>query len=195
MTYSIEEIAERIRSLRSIMDISTEEMCRITGETAESYAEYEAGQKDFPFGFLYHCAEALNVDLVELLTGENPRLGSYSVVRSGHGLPIEREEGFEYFHLAPRFKDKLAEPFLVRAIYKAGAEFQPIEYSKHEGNEFDYVLDGHLRFYYEGGHTEDLFPGDAVYYNSAKPHGLIAIGNDCNFLAVVMKNPKGNEAE
>ncbi|MDL2300500.1 helix-turn-helix domain-containing protein [Clostridiaceae bacterium OttesenSCG-928-D20] len=186
--YNIEEVAKRIKELREICGFSQEEMAEATGIALEKYQKYESGEKDFPFGFIYHCAEKLEVDMVELLTGENPHLSGYTVIRQGRGLPIRRDDGFDYFHLAARFKDKLAEPFLVKATYCEAEQSRPIELSAHEGQEFDFVLQGRLRFTYEG-HIEELEPGDCVYYNSGKPHGMIATGGeDCTFLAMVIKD-------
>ena len=38
-------------------------------------------------------------------------------------------------------------------------------------------------------YTEVLKEGDAIYYNSGRAHGMIATGGeDCKFLAVVIKN-------
>ena len=186
-SYNIKEIAERISSLRTLLDFTEADMAEATGETVENYMKYEKGEKDFPFSFIYHCASKLEVDMVDLLTGENPHLSEYTLVRQGGGLPIRREEGFDYFHLAARFKNKLAEPFLVKATYREEEQSQPIELASHEGQEFDFVLTGRLRFTYEG-HIEELEPGDCVYYNSGKPHGMIATGGqDCTFLAMVLK--------
>ena len=190
MEYNIKEIAERVKALRTLIGFTPEEMAQVTGESVEEYLRREDGQEDFSFGFLYHCAEKFGVDIVELLTGENPHLSGYTLVRQGKGLPIQREEGFDYYHLAARFKDKLSEPFLVKATYREAEQSRPIELSSHEGQEFDFVLTGRLRFTYEG-HIEELDPGDSVFYNSGKPHGMIATGGeDCTFLAVVMKKPE-----
>ena len=193
MSYVISEVAERVRSLRTLIGFSPEEMAAAVGANLEQYLAYESGEQDFPFGFLYHCAEKLGVDIVEIITGENPRLSGYNVVRKDEGLPIEREEGFDYYHLAARFKDKLAEPFLVRAPYREAEQSRPIEIATHTGQEFDYVLTGRLRFTFEG-HIEELEPGDSVYYNSGKPHGMIATGGeDCTFIAIVVKQPEDEE--
>ena len=36
------------------------------------------------------------------------------------------------------------------------------------------------------GHTEILHAGDAIYYDSSQPHGMIAVGGEpCEFIAVV----------
>lgn len=70
-------IAERIRGLREILDISTAEMAQICGVSEAEYLEYESGARDFTFTFLYTCANRFDVDMMELLTGEQPRLRGY----------------------------------------------------------------------------------------------------------------------
>ena len=95
MNYSIKEVAERLKALREIVGISAEEMSRRTDTSPEDYALIEQGEKDFSVTFVYKCAEILGVDIIELLTGDNPKLKRYCVVRNGTGLPVKRREGFE----------------------------------------------------------------------------------------------------
>jgi transcriptional regulator with XRE-family HTH domain len=191
MEMHIREIAERIKGLRNLMDITQEEMAETTGVNVEKYREYERGNADFSFTFLLRCSERLGVDMAELLTGENPKLSFYTVVRRGKGLPIERRKGFEYRHLAHLMKNRIAEPFIVTAPYSEDEQNKPIEYSVHEGQEFDLVLKGSLKIELEG-HVEVLGEGDCIYYDSGHRHGMIAVGGgDCQFLAVVIKPVKG----
>lgn len=184
---NLTQIARRIRELREILEISPQDAAAAAGVTPAEYERLEAGETDFSFTLLYRLAELFRVDLVELLTGENPRLSGYSVTRAGQGLPIQRREGFEYLHLAARFKNKQAEPFLVTAPWSAEAENAEIPLSSHAGQELDYVLEGSLKVVIEG-HTEILNPGDSVYYDSGKGHGMVAVGGKaCRFLAIVLK--------
>ncbi len=187
------EIAERIRTLREILELSVEEMAKTTDVTVQEYSLLESGKSDFSFTFLFKCAERFGVDIVELLTGENPRLSFYTVVRKDKGLPIQRRQGFTYQHLAPLLKNKIAEPFLVTAPYSQEEQDKPMHLSYHEGQEFDFVLQGKLKVAMEG-HIEYLEEGDAIYYNSGHGHGMIATGgSDCTFLAVVLKDHKNTQ--
>lgn len=183
------DIAQRICTLREIMEIPVAEMARETGLSAQEYLDFEQGKiDDFSFMFLYNCAEVLNVDIVELLTGEPPKLSFYSIVRKGNGLKISRRKGFTYQHLAYRFTDKIAEPFLVTAPFREEEQEKPIEVSSHEGQEFDFVISGQLKVKMED-HEEYLAAGDAIYYDSGHEHGMIATGGeDCVILAIVMKD-------
>lgn len=187
MDYSIKEVAQRLRGLRETLNFSIEEFCQKTGVSVEDYEKIENGEKDFSITFLYKCAEIFDVELIEILTGTAPKLSTYSIVRKGEGLPIERRERFSYQHLAYLFKDKSTEPLLVKAPYEIGEKNKPIKLSVHDGQEFDYVLKGSLKFVI-GNHSEILNEGDAVYYDSNTPHGMIAAGEaDCEFMAVLIK--------
>lgn len=187
MEPNTQEVANRIRSLREDMGFSMQEMADATGRSLANYAAQESGSEDLTFTFLYKCAEKLDVDVIELLTGENPHLTGYSLVRAGEGLSIKRREGFEYLHKAPSFKNKICESFLVTAPYLEEEQDAPIHLSYHMGQEFDYILTGKMRFAYEK-HIEELGPGDALLYDSGRGHGMIATGGEpCTFLAIVMK--------
>ncbi len=181
----IKEVANRIKETRLICEISEEEMAACTGVTLEAYRELEAGESDFTFTFIYKCAARFGINSTDLLKGSSPTLGEYNITRAGGGLPIARRKGFKYNNLAPLFKNKIAEPFFVRAKYSAEEENAPIKMSHHEGQEYDYIISGSLKVEIDG-HTEILNAGDSIYYDSSKPHGMIAYGEDCDFLAVVI---------
>ncbi|HNW86977.1 MAG TPA: cupin domain-containing protein [Candidatus Limiplasma sp.] len=177
-------IALRIRDLRDIAGLTTQQVADQTGISLEEYEAYETGTRDFSFSHLFNIAEALGVDISDLLTGESPKLHGYILTRAGQGLKFNRREQYVYHHLAYNFRDKLAEPFIVTVSQDApGAEKQA---HSHEGQEFDYVLEGKLRINL-GGNDLYLQAGDSIYYNSALPHVMYALEGDCRFIAVVIK--------
>ena len=184
---NIKEVATRIKLLREDCGYTLEDMAEATGRSIEEYAAQESGEQDLSFTFLYKCAKKLDVDVIELLTGESPHLRGYSLVRAGEGLTIKRRESFEYLHKAPHLRGKLAEPFVVTAPYLEDAQDQPIHLSYHKGMELDFIIEGKLKFAFEN-HEEVVGPGDLLMYDSGRGHGMIAIeGKPCTFLAIVMK--------
>lgn len=190
MEKQVQQIAERIRGLRTIMEISTAEMARICDTSEDDYIAHEKGEIDFSFTFLYKCAKHFGVDISEIITGDAPNLSFYTIVRKNEGLPIERRKGFKYQHLAYLFKEKVSEPFFVTAKYDKDSENSEIQLSRHEGEEFDFVIKGSLKVRLEN-HIEILHEGDSIYYNSGHGHGMIALnGEDCEFLAIVMEKNK-----
>lgn len=187
MEPNIKEVAGRIRALREDLDLTMQEMADAAGLTVAEYALQESGENDLSFTFLYRCANRFGVDVIELLTGENPHLTGYSLTRAADGLSIKRRAGFEYLHKAPHFRHKLAEPFLVTAPYLEEEQDKPIHLSSHKGQELDYIISGKMRFAYED-HIEELEAGDFLMYDSGRGHGMIAIGGEpCVFLAIVIK--------
>ncbi len=190
MENKIMDISRRIKELREILEISVTEMAELTMLTPEAYLALEAGQSDFTFTFIYKCARRFGVDVADILAGSSPTLSTFSVTRAGEGLPIARRRGFTYDNLAPLFKGKLSEPFLVTAKYSDEAESSPLILSSHAGQEINIVIKGKLRITV-GNHSELLGPGDTAYYDSKTPHGMIAVGGeDCLFYSIVISDEK-----
>ena len=189
----LKAIASRIREMREIMGWTAEEMAEKTDVSPEEYAQYEAARADMPFTFIYKSAQAFNMELTELLEGHNAFLSSYTVTRRGKGESTAREEGIAISNLAPKFKDKIAEPYWVRYEYSEAQQTEPIHLTTHQGQEFDLVLHGSLKVQV-GDHIEILHEGDSIYYNSSLPHGMIAVeGADCVFCAVVLPGEEKKE--
>ncbi|MDO4730700.1 MAG: cupin domain-containing protein, partial [Clostridia bacterium] len=187
--------AQRMKALRELLELSVEDMAKVTQTDVDTYEAYENGEKDFEISFLYKCAKKFGVDPGELLTGENPKLTKCSVVRAGKGLNVKRRKGFVYEHLAYKFRNKIAEPLLVTAPYIEADQRKPIRLSTHAGQEMDYILTGQLKIEVDG-HTQILNPGDCIYYDSSKEHGMIAVGNmDCVFLAIVMREENSDKED
>ena len=113
MDYSLKDVAGRIKDLREAKGYTQEELAKLTGVSAEDYVLLEQGETDFSFTFIYKCAKACGVEVVDLLEGTSTTLSSFAITRKGDGLKILKQHGVEYNNLAPKFKDKLAEPFLV----------------------------------------------------------------------------------
>lgn len=176
-------IAMRIRDLRDIAGLTAGEVASRAGVDEKEYEAYETGTRDFSFSHLFNIAEVLGVDISDLLTGESPKLHGYVLTRKGHGLKFNRRQQYEYHHLAYNFRDKLAEPFIVTVRDEPDAVKQA---HSHEGQEFDYVLEGKLRINL-GGNDLYLQEGDSIYYNSALPHVMYSVEGDCRFIAVVVK--------
>ncbi|MDR0883854.1 MAG: AMP-binding protein [Oscillospiraceae bacterium] len=192
MEINLREVAQRMAALRESAGLTPLDLAAATNTTAEEYLAAERGETDFTFAFLSNCAKTFGVDLTDLFSGQSSHLSLLSVVRAGEGFPLRRHEGMEYRYLGYGMKERLVEPFLVTAPYRESEQTAPVSCVCHEGQELDYVLSGTLKLVVNG-HTRLLHPGDTAFYDSGKPHGMIAVeGEDCVFFAVVMK-PKDSE--
>ena len=185
-TTKIMDVALRIWELREISGFSSEEMAQKLGISVETYDKYESGAEDLPFSFIHNCALLFGVELTDLLEGWSAHLTSYTVMRRGRGRVTSKEQDIEVRDLAPRFRNKIAEPYWVTYNYSEEQQDKPIALVSHSGHEFDVIYSGQLKVQV-GEHTEILSEGDSIYYKSSTPHGMIAVGGqDCVFCAVVM---------
>ncbi len=187
MDTKIQQIPERIRELREILEISVSEMASVTGVSEERYLAAEAGEYDLSISFIHKCALRFGVDVNDIIEGKSPQLETLSVIRAGGGTQVDRRSEFDYINLAPQFKGKIAEPFLVHAKYSEAEQKEPIKLSTHSGQEIDIIIRGSLKLVV-GDNVEILREGDTAVFNSSEPHGMIAVGGrDCDFYAIVVK--------
>ena len=195
MDYNLKEVAGRIKDLREAKGYSPEELAKLTGVSVEDYILLEQGDTDFSFTFIYKCAKACGVEVVDLLEGTSTTLTSFAITRKGEGLKIIKKQGVVYNNLAPKFKEKLAEPFLVKFPYLAEEQNAPIKLNSHNGQEFDVIVKGSLKVQV-GNHVDVLHEGDSIFYNSIIPHGMIAVSEGgCEFHAVVLNPQDGHFSE
>ncbi|MBQ8297901.1 MAG: AMP-binding protein [Ruminococcus sp.] len=191
--FKIREVAQRIRAVRESVGFTPEEMAGKTDITLDEYLAYESGNKDFSFTFIYKFADACNVEITDLMEGVSPSLSSYDLTKKGTGTPIIRRKGFNYERLAPKFKNKIAEPFLVTIPYIEEEKRVP-HLNTHKGQELDIVISGTLMVQI-GNNVEELHEGDSIYYNSGEEHDVWAGGGqECKIYAIVLDtNPVKTE--
>lgn len=183
MSEQIKQIAARIRDLREISGIALEDLAKEFGVSIEVYREYESGNVDIPVSFLYKISSKFNVELAAILTGDAPKLHTYSVVRKGKGVSVDRTKKYKYQSLAYNFIHKKAEPFLV--IVDVEDADSPVHYNSHPGQEFNYVLEGTLKVVING-HEITLNEGDSLFFDSSFNHGMKAVGDvPAKFLAII----------
>ncbi|MBO5230421.1 MAG: AMP-binding protein [Clostridia bacterium] len=195
MDYNLKEVAGRIKDLREVTGYSQEELAKLTGVSVEDYKILEQGETDFSFTFIYKCAKACGVEVVDILEGRSSTLTSFAITRKGEGAKIIKKKGYIYNNLAPKFKEKLAEPFLVKFPYLEEEQNAPIKLSSHNGQEFDVIVKGSLKVQV-GNHVDILNEGDSIFYNSLIPHGMIAVSEGgCEFHAVVLNPQNGQVSE
>jgi transcriptional regulator with XRE-family HTH domain len=182
MTEQIKQIAERIKSLREIEGVSSNALALELGLSEELYADFESGTVDIPVSFLYKIAHRFNFELSALLSGENPKLHVYCVIRKGKGLKVERRKNYQYESLAYNFINKRAEPFIVIAE----SDDIPYQFNSHPGQEFNYVMEGSVTINIDGREII-MNEGDSIYFDSGYKHALKAMGGkSAKFLAVII---------
>ena len=184
MKEEIRLIAERIKELREISGLSAAALANELGVSLDLILQYESGMVDIPVGFLYKFVHKFGIELTAILTGENPRLHVYCVVRKDKGLCVERRKQYKYESLASNFINKKAEPFIVRI--DPDIEPAPVEFNSHPGQEFNYIIEGTMKIVIDT-HEVVLNAGDSIYYDSSYKHAMKAMNQTpVKMLAVVL---------
>lgn len=184
MNDQIREIAQRLRGLRDALDMSSAEMAEACRIPEAEYLGYESGNEDISVSSLLSIAKHCDMELTELLFGETPNMTSYFLTRAGSGTAMERSKAYKYQSLAAGFAHRMADPFIVTVEPKP--EGTPMHLNTHEGQEFNYVLEGSLLLSI-GGKELILNEGDSIYFNSEKEHGMKALNEtSVKFLAVII---------
>jgi transcriptional regulator with XRE-family HTH domain len=184
MKEQIRLIAERIKELRKISNISAEHLAQELEISSELLLQYESGTVDIPVGILFKVAHKLGIELSAILSGENPKLHIYCVVRKDKGLSVDRRKQYKYENLASNFINKKAGPFIVWIA--PDIETASMEFNSHPGQEFNYVIKGTMKIIIDN-HEVILNEGDSIYYDSGCKHAMKAMNNSTvKMLAIVL---------
>ena len=181
----LKQIGERLRGLRDVLDLTPEDMAETIGIAADKYLQIEEGKVDITISNLMKIAHKYGVSAEELMFAEAPHMKSYFVVRRGQGMSVERTKAYKYQSLVSGFVDHKADVFIVTVEPKPGA--RTVYKNTHAGQEFNLVLEGKMELYI-GGKTIVLEEGDSIYFDSSKPHGMLAVGDKAvKFLAFTVE--------
>ena len=110
MEESIQQIGERLKGLRDVLNIPAEEVAELCGISLEHYLKIEAGEADPSVFRLSKISKRYGIDLDVLLFGEEPRMSAYYVTRKGMGPEIDRGNDYKYRSLAGGFRGRKADP-------------------------------------------------------------------------------------
>ncbi len=184
MEESIKSIGQRLKGLREVLNIPAEEVAELCDISLEHYLKMEDGTADPSVYRLSKISKHYGISLDVLLFGEEPRMNSYFLTRKGCGMAVERRHDYKYESLASGFRRRKVEPFLTQV--DPLPEGKAYSQNTHEGQEFDYVLEGELEIRI-GNKVLVLKEGDSIYFDAAQPHCMHALGGKpVKFLCVIV---------
>jgi len=185
MDEQLKQIGERLKGLRDALDLTAEEVAATINIDVEKYEKIEQGESDITISKLMKIAHTYGVSAEELMFAEAPHMRSYFVVRKGQGLSVERTKAYKYKSLVSGFMNHKADVFIVTVEPKPNAH--TVYKNTHAGQEFNMVLEGAMELYIDGK-TMVLEEGDSIYFDSSKPHGMLAKGDKpVKFLAFTVE--------
>ncbi len=164
-------VGERIKELRERKGLSLKEVADLTGFSTALLSQMENHLVSPSLGTIIKMARALSVKVGDFL-GETEG-EPFTIVRKDERKMVSRfaskegvKYGYSYESLGFDKKDRHMEPFIVTL---EPATVKAAKTSVHEGEEFIFVLEGEMEVIL-GDHTDILYPGDSIYYDSTIPH-------------------------
>ena len=177
------EISPRLIGLREGVGWTVKEMADLLGVTEDTVAKYESGTVEIPVGYMLDVSRLCRVDLTTLISGREPHLKTYALVRNNEGFSVDRRKDYDYRSLGYKFAGREMEPFLITVPPKSGDEMTE---TSHRGQAFIYILEGRMELRL-GGEPLILETGDSLYFNSETPHALRGLdGKEAKFLDVIL---------
>ena len=124
MDEQIRQIAERLRGLRDVLELTADDIARDCDISAEEYRLAETGEFDISVSMLQKIARHYGISLDALMFGQEPKMSSYFLTRAGKGTSIERTKAYKYQSLAAGFINRTADPFIVtvQQPYRSGVQ-------------------------------------------------------------------------
>ena len=104
----IKSIANRLRGLREVLELSAQEVAESCHLRVEEYMALESGESDISVNVLQTIARRYGISLDVLMFGEEPKMNAYFITRAGAGVSVERRKAYKYEALASGFRDRKA---------------------------------------------------------------------------------------
>ncbi len=164
-------VGEKIKTFRESKGLSLKDLADLTGFSTALLSQMENHLISPSLGTMVKLAKALGLRVGDFL-GETQG-EPFAIVRKDERKTVSRfaskdgvKYGYLYESLGHEKKDRHMEPFIVTL---EPATVKTSKTSVHEGEEFIFVLEGEMEVIF-GNHTDVLYPGDSIYYDSSIPH-------------------------
>lgn len=184
-------VGERIKTLREKRGLTLQELAEKLGFSSALLNQIENHLVSPPLGALIKIAKGLNVSLGEIWGEKGGE--SYVLTRKGEGGTVSRfaskegiSYGYSYNSLGAGMEDRHIEPFIITLEPPTVKKPEP---SRHEGEEFLYVLSGRVEICLDG-HTDIMEPGDSIQYSARLSHRLSCVGEEPAEMIAVIWSPE-----
>ncbi len=185
-------IAKNIRKQRLRAGWTLERLAKVTGLSKGYLSQIENNEKTPAINTLTKIAFGLGVNAVDLITGRtgaaDPK--KFELVRCRDRKTIScigAAEGAVYESFGFTRPRRMMDAYIVTVSHVF-----PEKPLVHSGQEIAYVLEGAQEFFYDG-QIHAMEAGDAVYFDSDRPHMARSTGDAPARVFVVFFNPVSRE--
>ena len=175
-----------LRNVRVARGLSLRALSALAGLPYSTLSKLENGKMALTYDKLIRLAQALNVDLKDIVAAEQPAppvaVGRRSVTRAGEELEAESERHAHHYPAADLL-GKMMIPIIIDVQARSVEELGGLV--RHSGEEYLYVLSGTMELHSDLYAPLSLGAGDSVYFDSGMAHGYVRTGSDrCTVLSV-----------
>lgn len=184
---SVPPPSRAIRGVRLAQGLSLRALSARAGLPYSTLSKLENGKMTLTYDKLIRLAQALNVDLKDILATAEERavpvaVGRRSITRAGEALDAESEKHVHHYPAADLL-GKMMIPIIIDVQARSVDELGGLV--RHGGEEYLYVLRGSMELHSDLYAPLSLGPGDSVYFDSGMAHGYVRTSVEpCTVLAV-----------
>ena len=184
---SVPAPSRTLRQARLDQGLSLRALSARAGLPYSTLSKLENGKMTLTYDKLIRLAQALNMDLKDIIAGgdqpSNPiAVGRRSVTHAGEERDADSERHFHHYPAADLL-GKMMIPIIIDVQARSVEELGGLV--RHAGEEYLYVLSGNMDLHSDLYAPLPLGPGDSVYFDSGMAHGYVRTSSDaCRVLAV-----------
>jgi transcriptional regulator with XRE-family HTH domain len=193
-------IGQAIRRRRRQLGMSLGQLAEAIGVALSTMSKLENGLVAITFERLDGISRVLQVDMAALLSDQakvapapSPSGGTAtlehfgtrrSITRSESAVPVEGGVYTLFFH-ATDLLDKRVQPAIAEILITDIKDYGP--YTRHPGEEFNYVISGEVEFHTDVYAPLRLKKGDSIYFDAEMGHAHVKVGDEtCVILTVLI---------
>lgn len=170
-------LAERLKTLRQRSGLTQGQVTAVSGLSISTLSKIENGQLSPTYDVLLRLAHGLRVDIAELFVNAQSHMGAgrRSIEREGCG-EIHDTPLYHHRLLCSQLANKQMMPFVSRI--KKHHVHSDEGWSRHDGEEFVYVLGGVIELHTEFYRPATLKAGESFYIDSRMGHRVISLSEE-----------------
>jgi len=170
-------LADRLKALRQRNGLTQGQVTAVSGVSTSTLSKIENGQLSPTYDVLLRLAHGLGVDVAELFVNAQSHMGAgrRSIEREGRG-EIHATPFYHHRLLCSQMANKQMMPFVSRI--KKHHVHSDEGWSRHDGEEFVYVLKGVIELHTEFYRPAMLKEGESFYIDSRMGHRIISLSEE-----------------
>ncbi len=180
-------IGQQIRALRKARGLKLDELGKAARISKALLSKIENAKVSSPISTYSNIAEALGVNLGDLIR-EEQEVGCVVLPKRERKLVSKKRTsyGYQFESLGYKWPNKRFDPFLL--TYWPQPKGAPLPHFKFDGEEFIFLMEGALEMVYDKERYR-LNPGDCIFLHGNVPHGGRALGKK-KAVALLISFPK-----